>query len=106
MKRTTVADKLLEGMPPEFHPFQNELQGLQYQDKPDYDWFCNQLKAVMDRKGYREDSPYDWEKGGPGFEAAQKANQQPFQRQKLAEKHVKKEREQAEEKSRLSEKGV
>lgn len=38
------------------------MQGLEYNDKPDYAMLAGLLERCMKRRGVKESDPYDWEK--------------------------------------------
>lgn len=38
------------------------LNQLRYEDKPDYDFFRSLFTSSIQRLGYQENEPYDWEK--------------------------------------------
>ncbi|XP_006824479.1 uncharacterized protein LOC102806847 [Saccoglossus kowalevskii] len=63
LKETHDNRKFLKQLPSEFKPFLEHIQGLKYEDKPDYKYLKNLLEHCMNRKGIKEADPYDWEKG-------------------------------------------
>ncbi|XP_038073138.1 titin homolog isoform X2 [Patiria miniata] len=62
MKEKHDHRSMLKHMPSEFKQFLEHIQGLQYQDKPDYKFLHSLLDRCMNRKGIKETDPYDWEK--------------------------------------------
>lgn len=63
-KKNMTADKLLRGMDKEFEAILNDLQGMHFRDAPDYEEFVSRLEAILKRKKYRLEDPFDWEAGG------------------------------------------
>ncbi|ELU12879.1 hypothetical protein CAPTEDRAFT_198680 [Capitella teleta] len=52
----------LKHLPAELKPFLEHIQSLDYYDKPDYNRLQGLLSQCMQRKGVKEDDPYDWER--------------------------------------------
>mmetsp|Transcript_15663 Transcript_15663/g.21843 ORF Transcript_15663/g.21843 Transcript_15663/m.21843 type:complete len:694 (+) Transcript_15663:182-2263(+) len=53
--------ELLKDLPSEFLSFMQHLQGLQYGDKPDYQYLLSLLRDLYYKIGANERTPYDWE---------------------------------------------
>ena len=49
-------------MPDEFDRFLEHINQLRYEDKPDYDFLRSLFTSSIQRLGYQENEPYDWEK--------------------------------------------
>lgn len=48
----------------EFARIMRHIKTLNYYKRPNYDFVRDQLEAVMTRKRYSYDDPFDWEEGG------------------------------------------
>ncbi|XP_066903245.1 tau-tubulin kinase homolog Asator isoform X8 [Halyomorpha halys] len=53
---------LLKHLPSDLRLFLDHIQGLEYNDKPDYGMLIGLFERCMKRRGVRETDPYDWEK--------------------------------------------
>uniref|UniRef100_A0A0K8SCT1 Protein kinase domain-containing protein n=1 Tax=Lygus hesperus TaxID=30085 RepID=A0A0K8SCT1_LYGHE len=53
---------LLKHLPSDLRLFLEHIQGLEYNDKPDYAMLAGLLERCMKRRGVKESDPYDWEK--------------------------------------------
>lgn len=56
--------KLYVGLENENQRIAYSLLSLKYADKPQYDWYRQQIRNMMDRKSIRMEDPYDWEPTG------------------------------------------
>lgn len=68
MKLGISEKKLCEGFPEEFLDINKHLTGLSYTTRPDYVLLEGKLEAVLQKKGYKWEDPYDWEKGGSFYQ--------------------------------------
>jgi tau tubulin kinase len=73
--------ELVAELPPEFLQFMNHLRGLEYSDRPDYDYLTSILQSRFQKAGGTDDTLYDWQQGdhptaagGPGLTASQSAS--------------------------------
>ncbi|XP_073977373.1 tau-tubulin kinase asator isoform X5 [Rhodnius prolixus] len=53
---------LLKHLPSDLRLFLEHIQGLEYNDKPDYAMLCGLFERCMKRRGVKETDPYDWER--------------------------------------------
>lgn len=54
--------KLTRDLPPEFSAFMDHLKGLQFADRPDYQYLYNLLDRMLQRIGGSDPNTlYDWE---------------------------------------------
>lgn len=60
-KERSVKPKLVHNLPREFHLFLSHLQDLKFEDEPDYALLSSCLYRAIERRGYPEDKPVDWE---------------------------------------------
>eukprot|EP00794_Sanderia_malayensis_P020068 gene20068-22037_t len=61
-KKACNHKSLLKQLPVEFKGFLDHIQGLDYMDRPDYEYLSSCFDDAMSRKCIRENDPFDWEK--------------------------------------------
>jgi serine/threonine protein kinase len=61
LKRSTTNECLVRGLPRELVDFMYHLQGLNYEDEPDYDYLKRLLQQICDKNNFTMDQPYDWQ---------------------------------------------
>ncbi|CAF1640775.1 unnamed protein product [Adineta ricciae] len=49
-------------LPDVFENFRKHINDLKYEDKPDYEYLRLLFVSTIERLGYHDDDPYDWEK--------------------------------------------
>jgi hypothetical protein len=54
--------ELVTDLPPEFLSFMEHLQGLKYEDRPNYSYLISLFENVYRRLGGDENTPFDWER--------------------------------------------
>ena len=59
-KCQTTVEQLTKGSPEEFSKYINYCRGLQFEEKPDYNFLRSLFKAIMTRVGYDYDGQFDW----------------------------------------------
>ncbi|CAF2856159.1 unnamed protein product [Rotaria sp. Silwood2] len=55
-------NRFLTYLPDEFNKFLEHIKVLHYEDKPDYEFLRSLFISSIQRLGYHDDEPYDWEK--------------------------------------------
>ena len=53
---------LVADLPPEFLAFMEHLQGLKYEDRPNYSYISSLFENLYRRLGGDENTPFDWER--------------------------------------------
>ena len=62
MKMRCNTPELVADLPPEFLAFMEHLQGLKYEDRPNYSYLTSLFENVYRRLGGDENTPFDWER--------------------------------------------
>ncbi|CAF0862673.1 unnamed protein product [Rotaria sordida] len=62
IKETYDYNRFLTYLPEEFDKFLEHIKELHYEDKPDYEFLRSLFISSIQRLGYHDDDPYDWEK--------------------------------------------
>ena len=52
---------LFHGLPPELRAFFEHCHSLSFEDKPDYDYFCNLFDSLLVKEGFSGDMEFDWD---------------------------------------------
>jgi len=93
-KKDASVEQLCGGMEKEYRLMHHDLQGLKFEDTPNYAWYHMQLKAIAIRKHYRDADAFDWEEGGTGFESVMKSAiaADPYDRKQKADQKREKEK--------------
>ena len=52
---------LFHGLPPELRAFFEHCRLLSFEDKPDYDYFCNLFNSLLVKGGFSGDVEFDWD---------------------------------------------
>jgi len=60
VKQATTIETLCQGFPQEFAVYLKYCKGLQFIQKPDYDYIRRLFRNLFFRKGYKWDYVYDW----------------------------------------------
>lgn len=60
-KEASLKPKLVRNLPREFQTFLSHLKSLKFEDEPNYDLLLACMYHAIDRRGYPEDKPLDWE---------------------------------------------
>lgn len=76
-KKETPPDVLLKGMEKEYRLMMKDLEGLKFLDTPNYAWYRQQLRAIMTRRQFTDEDPFDWEEGGVGYESVMQSQIAP-----------------------------
>ncbi len=82
-------------LPDEFDKFLEHITDLHYEDKPDYEFLRSLFTSSIQRLGYQDDDPYDWEKSIEPDETdslakieQQKISSQPDERKTIPENSI------------------
>ncbi|CAF1039679.1 unnamed protein product [Rotaria sp. Silwood1] len=62
IKETYDYNRFLTYLPNEFDKFLKHIKELHYENKPDYEFLRSLFISSIQRLGYHDDDPYDWEK--------------------------------------------
>lgn len=60
-KEASLKPKLVRNLPREFQLFLSHLKSLKFEDEPNYDLLLTCMYRAIERRGYPEDKPLDWE---------------------------------------------
>jgi len=60
-KQEITTHALFHGLPPELHAFFEHSRLLSFEDKPDYDHFCNLFDSLLAKEGFPGDVEFDWD---------------------------------------------
>ena len=52
---------LFHGLPPELCAFFEHCRSLSFEDKPDYDHFCNLFDSLLAKEGFSGDVEFNWD---------------------------------------------
>ena len=69
-KMDTRLDVLCKGFPEEFKSYLRYCRGLEFEDKPDYEYLRRIFRSLYDSLGYENDFIYDWTRLGKGKKRA------------------------------------
>jgi len=59
-KKSTSADELCAGFPPEFKTYINYTRNMGFDAEPDYEYLRKLFQKVMESYNYKHDYEYDW----------------------------------------------
>ena len=60
VKQLTPVEDICKGCPIEFHMYLHYCYGLQFDEKPDYDYLRKLFKKLFHELGYEYDWIFDW----------------------------------------------
>lgn len=61
IKRTYSSEQLFEGHPKEFIEYMEYVQGLKFDEDPDYKWIKALFKNLFKNNYFPNDNLYDWD---------------------------------------------
>ena len=64
IKKSTTAEELCQGLPPQFEEYVNYTRGLKYESDPDYNYLKNLFLTVLKHYNWTFDYYYDWDQVG------------------------------------------
>lgn len=59
-KKNTTTDQLCQGLPKEFKLYMDYVKGLDFPEKPNYNYIYNLFTQLFKRNNYKYDHVYDW----------------------------------------------
>ena len=59
-KIATTPDEICKNFPEEFIVYFQYCRGLQFEEKPDYNYLRSLLKSIFEKYNYEYDFKYDW----------------------------------------------
>nr|QLJ57725.1 casein kinase 1.5 [Laodelphax striatellus] len=60
IKRSTAIEVLCDGQPEEIATYMKYVKKLDFYEKPDYEWLRKMFRDLFDRRGFVDDSVFDW----------------------------------------------
>ena len=59
-KQGITTHALFHGLPPELRTFFEHCRSLSFEDKPNYDHFCDLFDSLLAKEGFQGDVEFDW----------------------------------------------